>query len=170
MSALRTPPWEAICFTQTGQRSGELTANYDQIDARECPGAEVCVSSGFRLTKGALDCLLRSISPPTVAVFWQCLSSVRINSALLKVQGHGNSKQHLSYFSDGKVNISRHALVTVKIRCLSGSQIPRSKLRDIWPSRHSPNAGVRIPALGSLLAEINHVNDLFIHRRIFVRQ
>jgi len=30
------------------------------------------------------------------------------------VQGHGNSKQHLSYFSDGKVNISRHALVTVK--------------------------------------------------------
>jgi len=27
----------------------------------------------------------------------------------------------------------------------------------------------RIPALGSLLAEINHVDDLFMHRRIFVR-
>jgi len=26
---IRTPPWEAICFTQTGQRFGELTANYD---------------------------------------------------------------------------------------------------------------------------------------------
>ena len=54
MSALRTPPWEAICFTQTGQCSGELTANYDQIDAQESLGAEVCVSSGFRHAKGAL--------------------------------------------------------------------------------------------------------------------
>jgi len=48
MSAIRTPSWEAICFTQTGQRSGELTANYDQIDAQESLAAEVCVSSGFR--------------------------------------------------------------------------------------------------------------------------
>jgi len=39
---------------------------------------------------------------------------VRISSALLKVQGHVNSTQHLSYFSAGKVNISRHALVTEK--------------------------------------------------------
>jgi len=48
MLAVMTPPWEAICFTQTGQRSGELTANYDQVDAQECLGAEVCVGSGFR--------------------------------------------------------------------------------------------------------------------------
>jgi len=48
MFAIRTPPWEAIFFTQTGQRSGELTANSDQFDAQESLGAEVCVSSGFR--------------------------------------------------------------------------------------------------------------------------
>jgi len=30
-----TPLWEAICFTQTGQRSGELTANSDQVNAQE---------------------------------------------------------------------------------------------------------------------------------------
>jgi len=47
MLAVRTPPWEAICFTQTGQRSGELTANSDHIDAQESLAAEVCVSSGF---------------------------------------------------------------------------------------------------------------------------
>ena len=44
----RTPPWETICFTQTGQRSGELTANSDHIDAQESLAAEVCVTSGFR--------------------------------------------------------------------------------------------------------------------------
>jgi|GEM_PF-3165039 len=45
---IRTPPWETICFTQTGQRSGELTANYDQISVQESLDAEVCVSSEFR--------------------------------------------------------------------------------------------------------------------------
>ena len=48
MLAIKTPPWEAICFTQTGQRSGELTANSDHIDAQESLAAEVCVGSGFR--------------------------------------------------------------------------------------------------------------------------
>ena len=52
---IRTPLWEAICFTQTGQRSGELTANSDQVSARECPGAEVCVSSYFAAAKDALS-------------------------------------------------------------------------------------------------------------------
>ena len=41
MLAIRTPLWEAICFTQTGQRSGELTANSDQVSAQESLGAEV---------------------------------------------------------------------------------------------------------------------------------
>jgi len=54
MLAVRTPPREAICFTQTGQRSGELTANYDHIDAQESLAAEVCVSSYFAAAKGAL--------------------------------------------------------------------------------------------------------------------
>jgi len=40
----------------------------------------------FTAAKGALNCLLRSISPPAVAVFWQYLNS-------LKVQEHGNSKK-----------------------------------------------------------------------------
>jgi len=53
--AIRTPPWEAICFTQTGQHSGEPTANFDQFSARECPGAEVCVNSCFAAAKGALS-------------------------------------------------------------------------------------------------------------------
>jgi len=52
MLANRTPPWEAICFTQTGQRSGELAANYDQISAQESLDAEVCVSSYFAAAKG----------------------------------------------------------------------------------------------------------------------
>jgi len=54
MLAIRTPPWEAICFTQTGQRSGELAANSDQVSAQERLGAEVCVSSYFAAAKGAL--------------------------------------------------------------------------------------------------------------------
>ena len=51
---IRTPPWEAICFTQTGQRSGELTANCDHIGAQESLGAEVCVSSYFAAAKNTL--------------------------------------------------------------------------------------------------------------------
>jgi len=43
MLAIRMPLWEAICFTQTGQRFGELTANSDQISAQESLCAEVCV-------------------------------------------------------------------------------------------------------------------------------
>jgi len=41
-------------LTQTGQRSGELTANSDQVSAQECLGAEVCVSSHFAAAKDAL--------------------------------------------------------------------------------------------------------------------
>ena len=74
------------------------------------------------------------------------------NSALLKVQEHDfiemavfmtwmvlgfSNTQHLSYISAGKVNISRHALVTVEKSV-------------VYP-------------------KTNHVNDLFIHRSIFVR-
>jgi len=55
MLAIRTPLWEAICFTQTGQRSGKLTANSDQINTQECLGAEVCVSSYFAAAKNALS-------------------------------------------------------------------------------------------------------------------
>ena len=51
MLANRTPPWEAICFTQTGQRSGELAANYDQISAQESLDAEVwCARWAYVLT------------------------------------------------------------------------------------------------------------------------
>ena len=52
MLGIRTPPWETIGFTQTGQRSGELTANSDQVSAQESLGAEVCVSSYFAAAKG----------------------------------------------------------------------------------------------------------------------
>jgi len=97
--AVRTPPREAICFTQTGQRSGELTANYDQIDAQESLAAEVCVSSYFAAAKTPFNRLLRSISPPAVAVFWQCISSVRISSAFLKVQEHGIAKNNDKLYS-----------------------------------------------------------------------
>ena len=55
MLAIRTPLWEAICFTQTGQRSGELTANSDQVSAQESLGAEVCVSSYFAAARNALS-------------------------------------------------------------------------------------------------------------------
>ena len=51
---IRTPPWETIGFTQTGQRSGELIANSDQVSAQESLGAEVCVSSYFAAAKGAV--------------------------------------------------------------------------------------------------------------------
>ena len=54
MLAVRTPLWEAICFTQTGQRSGELTANSDQVSAQERLGAEVCVSSYFAAARNAV--------------------------------------------------------------------------------------------------------------------
>ena len=54
MLAIRTPLWEAICFTQTGQRSGKLTANSDQVNAQERLGAEVCVSSYFAAARNAL--------------------------------------------------------------------------------------------------------------------
>jgi len=39
---------------QTGQRSGEPTANSDQVSAQESLGAEVCVISCFAAAKGAL--------------------------------------------------------------------------------------------------------------------
>ena len=53
--AIRTPQWKAICSTQTGQRSGELTANSDQFSAQERLGAEVCVSSYFAAARNALS-------------------------------------------------------------------------------------------------------------------
>jgi len=55
MLAIRTPLWEAICFTQTGQRSDELTANSDQVSTQERLGAEVCVSSYFAAARNALS-------------------------------------------------------------------------------------------------------------------
>jgi len=70
MVAIRTPPWEAICFTQTGQRSGELTANFDHNRRPGKPGRRGLRKQWISPTlKGALCRLLRSISPPTVAVF-----------------------------------------------------------------------------------------------------
>ena len=65
MLAIKTPPWEAICFTQTGQRSGELTANSDHIDAQESLAAEVCISSGFRpALKAPSECLRETYRLP----------------------------------------------------------------------------------------------------------
>ena len=82
MLAVRTPLWEAICFTQTGQRSGELTANSDQVSAQERLGAEVCVSSYFAAAKDALSSFAKSILPPIVAVFRLYLCSAQIKSIL----------------------------------------------------------------------------------------
>ena len=74
--AIRTPLWEAICFTQTGQRSGELTANSDQVSAQERLGAEVCVSSYFAAAKDALSLFAEKHIASHSGCFWQCLSSV----------------------------------------------------------------------------------------------
>jgi len=93
MSALRTPPWEAICFTQTGQRSGELTANCDQVSARESPGAEVCVSSYFTAAKNALS----SFAKKHIASHGGCFLAV------FKFRA-----KHLPYFSAGKVFHAMH--------------------------------------------------------------
>jgi len=84
MLASRTPPWKAICFTQTGQRYGELTANYDQVDAQKHGHRGLRRQWISPPLRAPFECLLRNISPSMVAVFWQCLSSARIDSALLK--------------------------------------------------------------------------------------
>ena len=76
MLDFRTPPWEAICFTQTGQRSGELAANSDQVSAQERLGAEVCVSSYFAAAKDALSLFAEKHIASHSGCFWQCLSSV----------------------------------------------------------------------------------------------
>jgi|GEM_PF-2283844 len=59
-----------------GNALANSTADYDQIDAQESLAAEVCVCGISPPLIAPFDRLLRSISPPTVAVFWQCLCFV----------------------------------------------------------------------------------------------